>query len=72
VQISTSYGSPVHAAGAPEKGRSALDGVEAMNYMTNLLREHIPMESRTHYVITLGTLEKHLYKAVIVRLTQIG
>ena len=48
------YGSPAHAAGAPEKGRSALDGVEAMNYMTNLLREHIPMESRIHYVITRG------------------
>jgi aminobenzoyl-glutamate utilization protein B len=48
------YGSPAHAAGAPEKGRSALDGVEAMNYMTNLLREHIPMESRIHYVITHG------------------
>jgi aminobenzoyl-glutamate utilization protein B len=48
------YGSPAHAAAAPEKGRSALDGVEAMNYMTNLLREHIPMESRIHYVITRG------------------
>ena len=48
------YGAPAHAAGAPEKGRSALDGVEAMNYMTNLLREHIPMESRIHYVITRG------------------
>ncbi|GIS73402.1 MAG: hypothetical protein CM1200mP10_29790 [Candidatus Neomarinimicrobiota bacterium] len=27
-----------HAAGAPEKGRSALDAVEAMNHMVNLLR----------------------------------
>ena len=43
-----------HAAAAPERGRSALDGVEAMNYMVNLMREHIPSESRIHYVITRG------------------
>ena len=43
-----------HAAGAPERGRSALDGVEAMNYMVNLLREHVPQETRIHYVITGG------------------
>jgi len=43
-----------HAAAAPERGRSALDGVEAMNFMTNMLREHIPQESRIHYVITRG------------------
>jgi len=43
-----------HAAGAPERGRSALDGVEAMNFMTNLLREHVPQETRIHYVITRG------------------
>lgn len=48
------YGQASHAASAPHKGRSALDGVEAMNYMVNLLREHIPMESRVHYVITKG------------------
>ena len=43
-----------HASAAPERGRSALDGVEAMNYMTNLLREHVPQETRIHYVITHG------------------
>lgn len=43
-----------HAAGAPERGRSALDGVEAMNHMVNLMREHVPMETRIHYVITSG------------------
>lgn len=48
------YGVSAHASGAPEKGRSALDAVEAMNYMTNLMREHIPQESRIHYVITNG------------------
>jgi aminobenzoyl-glutamate utilization protein B len=48
------YGKASHAAAAPERGRSALDGVEAMNYMTNLLREHVPAETRIHYVITSG------------------
>ena len=43
-----------HAASAPQNGRSALDGVEAMNYMVNLMREHVPAEARIHYVITRG------------------
>ena len=48
------YGLSAHAAGAPERGRSALDGVEAMNAMVNMLREHVPQETRIHYVITAG------------------
>ncbi|MEJ1222237.1 amidohydrolase [Sediminicola sp. 1XM1-17] len=48
------HGVSAHAAGAPEKGRSALDGVEAMNMMVNMMREHIPSEARIHYVITQG------------------
>ena len=48
------YGQASHAAVAPERGRSALDGVEAMNHMVNLMREHVPMEARIHYVITRG------------------
>ena len=48
------YGVSSHAAGAPERGRSSLDGVEAMNNMVNLMREHIPQETRIHYVITDG------------------
>jgi aminobenzoyl-glutamate utilization protein B len=43
-----------HAAIAPELGRSALDGVESMNFMVNMMREHIPSETRIHYVITQG------------------
>lgn len=43
-----------HAAAAPEKGRSALDGVEAMNHMVNMLREHVPATTRIHYTITQG------------------
>ncbi len=48
------YGSSAHAAGAPHRGRSALDGVEAMNDMSNMMREHVPQETRIHYVITKG------------------
>ena len=48
------YGVSAHAAAAPEKGRSALDGVEAMNAMVNMMREHIPSTARIHYVITEG------------------
>ena len=43
-----------HAAAAPEKGRSSLDAVESMNYMVNMMREHVPQETRIHYVITNG------------------
>lgn len=47
-------GISAHAAGAPERGRSALDGVEAMNYMVNMMREHVPSDARIHYIITQG------------------
>ncbi|HBK18077.1 MAG TPA: amidohydrolase, partial [Gammaproteobacteria bacterium] len=50
----TFTGRAAHAASAPDRGRSALDGVEAMNFMVNMMREHIPQESRIHYVITNG------------------
>jgi len=50
------YGQSAHAAGSPQVGRSALDAVEAMNYMVNLMREHMPQEARIHYVITKGGL----------------
>ncbi len=50
----TFKGRAAHAASAPHRGRSALDGVEAMNYMVNLMREHVPQMARIHYVITDG------------------
>ena len=49
-------GLSAHASASPEKARSALDGVEAFNYMVNLMREHVPEETRIHYVITSGGL----------------
>ncbi|MCG9792926.1 amidohydrolase [Flavobacterium algicola] len=48
------HGIASHAAGSPEKGRSALDAVEAMDHMVNMMREHVPQETRIHYVITSG------------------
>ena len=50
----TFKGEAAHAAGAPWKGRSALDGVELMNTMWNYKREHLRPEQRSHYVITNG------------------
>jgi aminobenzoyl-glutamate utilization protein B len=47
-------GQSAHASSAPHRGRSALDGVEAMNAMVNMMREHIPQDTRIHYVITNG------------------
>jgi len=56
-------GVSAHAARAPERGRSALDGVEAMNYMVNLMREHVPQETRIHYVISDGGLAPNVVPA---------
>jgi aminobenzoyl-glutamate utilization protein B len=47
-------GVSAHAAGAPWRGRSALDAVEAMNHMVDMMREHVPDGTRIHYVITDG------------------
>jgi len=48
------YGESAHASAAPHRGRSALDAVESMNYMVNMMREHMLSDSRIHYVITRG------------------
>jgi aminobenzoyl-glutamate utilization protein B len=48
------YGQPSHAAAAPERGRSALDGLLLMSQCVEMLREHVPQETRIHYIITNG------------------
>ena len=53
-------GLAAHASASPEKGRSALDAVEAMDYMVNLMREHISPETRIHYVIKNGGLTSNI------------
>jgi aminobenzoyl-glutamate utilization protein B len=47
-------GNAAHAAGAPWRGRSALDAVELMNVGWNYRREHIRYQQRSHYVVTDG------------------
>lgn len=47
-------GSSAHAAGAPWRGKSALDAVELMNVAWNFKREHLKPTQRSHYVITDG------------------
>jgi aminobenzoyl-glutamate utilization protein B len=48
------HGVAAHAAARPERGRSALDAVMLMGNGVEFLREHIPSNSRVHYVITKG------------------
>jgi aminobenzoyl-glutamate utilization protein B len=50
----TFHGIASHAAGDPEKGRSALDAVELMNVGVQFLREHMSSKARIHYAITDG------------------
>ncbi len=47
-------GQAAHAAGAPWRGRSALDAVELMNVGWNFRREHLALTQRSHYVIPDG------------------
>ena len=55
--ISVQYsfkGESAHAAGAPWRGRSALEAVELMDIGWNFRRQHLPLSQRSHYVITDG------------------
>jgi aminobenzoyl-glutamate utilization protein B len=47
-------GESAHAAGAPWRGRSALDAVELMDVGYNFRREHLRLATRVHNVITNG------------------
>jgi len=47
-------GTAAHASASPQFGRSALDAVELMNIGVNYLREHVPQDTRIHYVVTDG------------------
>ena len=48
------YGVASHAAAAPERGRSALDGAMIMLNAVEFLREHVPQQTRIHYIISNG------------------
>ena len=47
-------GSSAHAAGAPWRGKSALDAVMLMGTSWEFHREHMELAQRSHYVITDG------------------
>jgi aminobenzoyl-glutamate utilization protein B len=59
----TFSGLAAHASASPDKGRSALDGVELMNVGANYMREHIKETSRIHYVITNGGAQPNVVPA---------
>ena len=50
----TFKGESAHSAGAPWRGRSALDAVELMDVAWNFRREHLRLQHRSHSVITNG------------------
>ena len=50
----TFHGRSAHAAGAPWRGRSALDAVELMDVGWNFRREHLRPQQRSHNVIVDG------------------
>jgi aminobenzoyl-glutamate utilization protein B len=50
----TFKGLPAHASVSPQLGKSALDALELMNIGANYLREHVPQDTRMHYVVTDG------------------
>jgi aminobenzoyl-glutamate utilization protein B len=47
-------GDAAHAAGAPWRGRSALDAVALMDVGWNFRREHLRLQQRSHSVVTDG------------------
>ena len=48
------HGVAAHAAAAPDRGRSALDAVMLMGNGVEFLREHVPSNTRIHYIISNG------------------
>ena len=57
------YGTASHAAAAPDRGRSALDGAMIMLNAVEMLREHVPQETRIHYIISNGGLAPNVVPA---------
>jgi aminobenzoyl-glutamate utilization protein B len=50
----TFHGVAAHAAMSPDRGRSALDAVMLMGNGIEFLREHVPSNTRIHYIISKG------------------
>ncbi len=54
------HGIAAHAAMAPDRGRSALDAVMLMGNGIEFLREHVPANTRMHYIISNGGLAPNI------------
>jgi aminobenzoyl-glutamate utilization protein B len=54
------YGIAAHAAPSPDRRQSALDGIEAFDYLLNMMREHVPRKTRIHYVIRKGGVASNI------------
>jgi aminobenzoyl-glutamate utilization protein B len=50
----TFHGIAAHAAMAPDRGRSALDAVMLMGNGIEFMREHVPSNTRIHYIVSKG------------------
>lgn len=50
----TFHGIAAHAAMSPDRGRSALDAVMLMGNGIEFMREHVPSNTRMHYIISKG------------------
>jgi aminobenzoyl-glutamate utilization protein B len=50
----TFHGVAAHAAMAPARGRSALDAAMLMGNGVEFMREHVPSNTRIHYIISKG------------------
>ncbi len=61
-------GESAHAAGAPWRGKSALDAVELMDVGWNFRREHLRLAQRSHYVITNGGDQPNVVPPTAARL----
>ncbi len=48
------HGIAAHAAFAPDRGRSALDAVMLMGTGIEYMREHVPSNTRIHYIVSNG------------------
>ncbi len=49
------HGTPAHASGSPELGRSALDAMMLAFHALEIMREHVKEGCRIHYTIREGT-----------------
>ena len=50
----TFHGTAAHAAMSPDRGRSSLDAVMLMGTGVEYMREHVPSNTRIHYIISKG------------------